>query len=118
MFEFVKDIGNYAERKVDRFENETVAVSTARASDSTHPFETAIKHADYNNGAWIIVELYNSKEEAQTGHKKWVGTMTSTSLPDSLVDVSGANVAKMMIELGLRPEREVHVRYKSQQQTS
>ena len=79
---------NYEERKVDNFTQGDIQVDTALINDSSKPYETGICHPAYNGGAWVIVELYNTKEEAQIGHDKWVKIMTSEVLPDTLKDVS------------------------------
>lgn len=96
MFSFLKDTDNYEDRKVARFEQGDVLVSTARVSDSLQPFETAVAHPDYNNGKLVIVQMYDTKEEASIGHNKWVKLMTSDNLPDELVDVSTAEIRQLL----------------------
>jgi hypothetical protein len=92
----LKMMGNYEQRKIDRFEGKNgLIVDTCAVSDSTQPFETAVQHSKYNSGKWIIVELYSTEEKAQTGHKKWVETMTAKKLPKSLTDVSTATIKTM-----------------------
>lgn len=67
MFEFVNDLGNYESRKVSRDELENgLTVSTAYTSDEG--YETAILDSD---GAHPV-ERYDTKEEAEEGHKKWM----------------------------------------------
>jgi hypothetical protein len=44
-----------------------VTVDTVCAFD-THTWETGIEQ----NGEWIIVEQYEDREKAKTGHQKWV----------------------------------------------
>jgi hypothetical protein len=80
----------YEQRKVERFEDSKrhIVVDTAAVTDSDKPYETAIKHPKYNGGNWIVVQLYNTKEEAIIGHKKWVIKMTSDKLPKKIKDVS------------------------------
>lgn len=98
MFKFLTDFGTYEDRKVARFESQDLLVSTAAVSDSEYPFETAVSHREYDGGSWIVVENYDSREEAQEGHKKWVDIMTSEFLPDALHDVSGADIAQFLDE--------------------
>ena len=93
MFRFLDMIGNYEERKVDRYEKEGLLVDTAAVNDSDKPFETAVACPAYNNGKWVIVELYNTKKQAQAGHNKWVKKMTAKTLPKNLKDVSTAEIA-------------------------
>lgn len=89
---------NYGDRKVARYDDAegSVMVSTAAVSDSSKPYETAIAHPKYNGGQIVIVELYTTKELAQVGHKKWLDMMLATPLPNELVDVSTAEIAKMV----------------------
>jgi hypothetical protein len=91
-------VGNYEDRKVGRFDDEAtgLVVSTARVSDSDRPYETAIGHPGYNDGKYVIVEMYDTHEEAEAGHARWVGAMTGGDLPKSLRDVSEAEIAKLV----------------------
>lgn len=87
---------NYEERKVDNFEGKNgLNVDTCSVTDSEKDYETGIMHNAYNNGDWIIVELYDTKEQAQKGHKKWVKKMTAKKLPNTLRDISTAEIAKV-----------------------
>lgn len=95
MFEFLQDIGNYEERKVARFENESgLLVSTVRVRDSKQPYETAVQYPEYKEGKLVIVATYDTKEQAKNGHEEWVKKMTAEVLPDYLMDVSTAGVAE------------------------
>lgn len=87
---------NYDDRKVERFEKGTLIVDTCAVSDSAQPYETGIKHSSYNEGKWIIVQLYDSVNEAKKGHKQWVKRMTSKSLPKELKDVSSASITEFV----------------------
>lgn len=93
MFSFLSMIGNYEERKVDNYQSGFLTVDTCKVTDSQMPYETAVEHPNYNNGKWVIVETYLTKQQAQEGHTKWVTIMTTEPLPVSLVDVSTADVA-------------------------
>ena len=79
---------NYEDRKVARYEDELQIIDTAKVTGSDRPFETAISNPLYNNGHWIVVEEYATKEAAKKGHDRWVKKMTAKRLPDQLVDVS------------------------------
>ena len=81
-------IGTYEQRKVVCYEKGKLIVDTCRVTDSDKDYETGISHPRYNNRNWIIVELYDTKEQAATGHDKWVKVMTSEKLPEKLEDVS------------------------------
>lgn len=79
---------NYEERKVANYAEGELIVDTCAVSDSDQPYETGILHPSYNDGKWVIVELYNSVEEATAGHLRWVKIMTAKELPKVLEDVS------------------------------
>jgi len=53
------------------WENNGIVVDTCCAFD-TGKWETGIER---NGDSWIIVEQYEDKEEAITGHKKWIEKM-------------------------------------------
>jgi len=99
MFDFLSMAYDYKDRKVDRFEGENFTIDTCAVTDSDQPFETGIVHPKYNNNEWVIVEMYNSKKEAQEGHRKWVKKMTENILPDELFDVSTSTIKKLLIAL-------------------
>jgi hypothetical protein len=75
-------------------------VDTARVSDGEKPYETAFQHPEYNDGKMIIVEAYDTKEKAQTGHERWLKVMTEGPLPDALTDCCNAGVAVFCEALG------------------
>lgn len=101
--DFLSMMNNHEKRVVDNYDekgDETgLVVDTCAVSDSDQPFETGIKDPRYNNDEWIIVEMYDSKEEAQTGHDKWVKLMTEAP-PNQLKDVSTAEVKKLCEAMG------------------
>ncbi len=104
MFEFLDMANNYEQRKIDRYQKDDLMVSTAMVNDSDKPFETAIRHLAYNDDKIVIVQTYDSKEEAQEGHNLWVKVMTNKNLPELLTDVSTAKIMKFREMLG-QPEK-------------
>lgn len=95
LFGFIDMMGNYESRKVDRWDGgENFIVDTCFVTDSSKPYETAVCHPKYNNGKWVIVELYDDREEAKNGHQKWVELMQQDPLPKELRDVSDCASAK------------------------
>lgn len=88
MFSFLDMMSNYEDRKVDNFEEGDLFIDTCAVNDSAKPYETAIGHPNYNDGKLVIVELYDTKEQAQEGHNKWVKIMTTEPLPERLYDAS------------------------------
>ncbi len=85
----------YEDRKVARYEEDALAVSTVMVEDGSKPFETAVKHPDYDKN-WIVVEAYDTRELAQAGHDKWVVAMTTGELPDALVDCANCMAASVI----------------------
>ena len=78
--------GNYEQRKVDNTETDVFEVDTVRVTDRDWFYETAVKHKDFNNGEWIVVEGCIYKEEAQAMHDKWVKFMEKDDY-DVLTDI-------------------------------
>ena len=95
LFGFMDMVGTYEQRKVDRYEKNGLIIDTAFVTDSDQPYETAVARPEQNNGDWVIVEAYDTKEEAQIGHDKWVKKMLSKKLPETLKDVSICESAKL-----------------------
>jgi hypothetical protein len=95
MFDFLAMMDNYEERKVERYEKGGLIIDTCSVTDSTQPYETGICHPKYNDGEWVIVEQYDTEEDARLGHAKWVKKMTSKRLPKTLNDVSESGIASL-----------------------
>ncbi len=118
-----KDAFNYAtsdtyeERVVGKFTQAGILISTAHVPDGQQPIETCIIHPEYGNSLSIIVEAYDTIEDAREGHEKWVGVMTSTELPDSLTDCANAAGIRLLIELGGEDQRP-HFKRKQQPSTT
>lgn len=93
-------MGNYENRKVGRDDFPWGFISTCSVTDGAHPYETAVEHTAYNDGKLVIVEAYDSKDDAELGHAKWVATMTAKKLPASLTDCANAEVSQMIVALG------------------
>jgi hypothetical protein len=92
MFGFMSMANDYEQRKVENTEINGATIDTAQVHDSARPYETAINHPDYKDGDWIVVELYDTKDLAKVGHKKWVEKFSSKDLPIQLVDVNETEV--------------------------
>ena len=97
MFEYLQMMGNYDDRKVDRWDNEDESkmVSTCSVIDGRKLFETAVQHPAYNEGKMVIVECYSTKKDAKTGHSKWLKLMLKDNLPDVLVDCQNSEISQM-----------------------
>ncbi len=95
MFDFINDMGNYADRKVGRDDFDWGFISTARVSDGREPFETAVEHTDYNGGKMVIVACYPTKKAAKEGHAEWKEKMTAKRLPKSLTDCSNSQLQQL-----------------------
>ena len=95
MFNFFSMLDDYEECKVDTYDADGLFIDTCYVSDGQKDYETAVEHPDYKDGKMIIVEAYDTKEDAQVGHDKWVKIMTTEPLPDVLSDCSNASVAQL-----------------------
>lgn len=111
LFDFVLDIGTYAERKIDNYNGKDgLVVDTCAISDSNKPYETAVEHPAYDEGKMVIVELYDTKEEAQKGHDKWLKRMTTGKLPETLRNVFTASVTSLCDVLGKNKNWRIHIK--------
>src|SRR5258705_1718212 len=95
MFNFLNALDNYEDRKVDSTEVGDSEVDTCSVNDGIQDYETAVKHPKYNDGEWIIVEAYDTKEDAQTSHDKWVKIMSSIPLPNKLIDCKNLLISQL-----------------------
>ncbi len=102
MFDFLNMAGNYDSRKVGLYKSDNLVVSTAAVTDGNHPYETAVKHPEYNDDKLVIVEAYDSKEDAQSGHDRWIFTMSAEDLPEFLQDCQNAKISSFMTKEELR----------------
>ncbi len=86
---------------MESYKKDNLIIDTCEVYDQPSPynFETAVSHRGYNNGEWIIVELYELEADAIIGHKKWVNVMTADNLPEQLVDVSKIIVCQLKDKL-------------------
>lgn len=97
MFDFLLDVGNYDDRKVARYDASNLHISTAQVSDGRQPYETAIGHLAYvDEGKWIIVEAYDTRESALEGHNRWVQKMTEDKLPKALMEIANSHIQGML----------------------
>lgn len=84
-------------RMVARSKYQWGFISTAFISDGVQQLETAVRHSGYtrkSDGATdelCIVEAYDTREQAEAGHKRWVETMT-TNPPKTLTDCANAQI--------------------------
>lgn len=103
MFEFLFMADNYEQRKVGRWNSPDGKrlVSTAEVNDGSKPYETAFMHPDYNKGSMVIVENYDTKEQASAGHERWVKVMTKGPLPKVLKDCNNAEIAQLGAACGI-----------------
>ena len=102
LFGFFSMADDYEERAVARHEDADgdLLIDTCRVTDSQHDYETAVSHPAYNDDKWVIVEVYDTEEQAREGHDKWIKVMTSTNLPARLFDVSTATTKELAEAFG------------------
>ena len=98
LFNLVGMFDNYESRKVDRWESDDGVrmVSTAAVTDSEQPYETAIRHPMINDGGWVVVEMYESKSEAQAGHDKWAAKVQAEDVDPEQPDVSTSGIRMLL----------------------
>lgn len=77
-------IQSYEKRVVINTVGKNFVVDTAFTPD-TGLFETGISYDKLNNGRWIIVDEYETKEKAKITHEKWVEYMQKN--PTTLTDI-------------------------------
>lgn len=99
MFNFYLDAYNHNERNIGNFKNDDGVVDTCAVSDGNQPYETGIKHFQYNKGEWVIVEAYSTIQEASVGHDKWVKMLVDGTLPNPLVDCNNAVIQQLYTDL-------------------
>ena len=78
-------------KQIARFNRGEILVSTiynGRPAEVGAQYETGVSHPQYRGGAIIIVEEYETEQQAEQGHEGWVAAMTSDTLPPQLEDVS------------------------------
>lgn len=85
MFDWLDMINNYEQRMVKNDETEKFIIDTAQVTDRSWKYETAVAHDDFNDGAWIILEGTNTKEEALQVHNKWLNKLLTEDITE-LVD--------------------------------
>ena len=95
MFNFLNMMGNYEDREVANYDDGTLFVDTAEVNDGNKPYETAVSHPDYNNNKMVIVQSYDTIEEAKEGHDHWVDLMKNNP-PEYLRDCANADVAQLL----------------------
>jgi hypothetical protein len=78
-----------------KFQGDDVSVVTCEVDDAPDPYETSVRHPEYNDERWVIVEVYRLQDDAVAGHEKWVRIITE-SPPDQLVDVGESLIAKLL----------------------
>lgn len=102
IFNFIDDAETYEERKVAYFNDGDLHISTVEVRDGRLPFETGVAHPEYNNGKWVIVDVYKTREEARIGHEGWIKAMTEDELPEALLDVANSEIAQVLIHRGVK----------------
>lgn len=105
MFGFLGMMNNYEDRKVANDAGEGWTVDTCSVTDSDQPYETGIKHTRYNEGEWIIVQMYDDKEAALKGHATWVKKLQAKKPPATLQDVSTCDILQLADALDVDLDR-------------
>lgn len=99
MFDFLKYKDNYDQKKIARDEWDFGYLSTVRVSDGRKPIETALSHPLYNDGNLIIVDCYDTEEEALVGHNAWKEKIVNNNIPDAIVDCCNSELSRVSSEM-------------------
>lgn len=94
MFDFIgllPYLNNHQERVVANTKISNIEIDTCFADDIGKDFETGL----CINGVWLIVEDYDTKEEAKAGHEKYVKLIQNKELKN-VVDIYGAGSAEII----------------------
>lgn len=95
--DFLSMADNYKDRKIANDTINEVMIDTVEVNDNYEfPYETGVCSKFYNNNKWVIVEQYQTKEQAEIGHSKWLKQFTNKDkMPQTLKDVSTCGVAQL-----------------------
>lgn len=72
---FTAIAGAFMAEPIKHTQAEDFKVDTAKVYDRPFPYEIAVCHKNFNNGAWIIVGTAKTKEEAIKKHDALVNKM-------------------------------------------
>jgi len=72
---FTAIAGAFMAESIKHTQAEDFKVDTAKVYDKPFPYEIAVCHKNFNNGAWIIVGTAKTKEEAIKKHDMFVSKM-------------------------------------------
>ena len=91
------------QEKVGRYEHDHLIIDTCSVPDGDRDYETAVSSPEYNSGQWVVVEAYNTFEDAKKGHESWVEKMQNNP-PPKLVDCGNSYISKVCINAGCDAE--------------
>lgn len=100
--EILAMVGNYESRSVGYWCSEldkSCMLSTALVTDGVKPFESAMAHPSYNGGQIIILEAYDTKEQAQAGHEKYLAIAKADGWPDEITERNNSEVGLLLESL-------------------
>ena len=85
MFGYLDMLFTYDARKVKCDEMEDFTLDTALVTDREWLYETAVKHDNFNDCNWIILEGSDTKADALEVHNKWLKFLSEGNF-DKLTD--------------------------------
>lgn len=83
-------LGTHEERKVANDTVNNIEIDTCFANDIGKDYETGL----LINGIWYIAEDYNTKKEAEDGHKKYID-LISNKLLTHVEDIYSGSYTKI-----------------------
>ena len=109
LFGWINMINTGDARRVGQYNKNGVFVDTSKVTDADKPYETGIEHPLFNGGVMIIVEYYDTVEQATEGQEKWVKLLTGVDLPGyGMKELIGKPFAEIY-EGKLDDERKIHI---------
>jgi len=82
--------GGMAFERVANSKEKNFTLDTSLAGDTGY-FETAIETERYNNGAWVILDECETKEQAVKMHEKWL-KLFKKNFPKKLRDIHSEEI--------------------------
>jgi len=106
LFGFLDMADDYEDRLIENTKAEDATglcytVDTCRVTDSEQAYETGVEHPSFNEGQWVIVEMYDTESQARAGHARWVEAMKMP--PKELLDVSSAEICRLYDDIKQDP---------------
>lgn len=93
-----------------------IAVSTVKVPDGIKLYKTAVQHPDYTEKecgclSLIVVETYDTEEEAKAGHDRWATKMVSDVPSTLLMVMNSRHMLPAFEAVGVTEREMTHTRH-------